>query len=419
MRDRSDERLSRRQLLRGVSAITAAAALTANSSSAFALCSAPPVAHLGSPPYPVLTPAFTGSGAFRIKEMIAGIRPNRIGGVRLERMPALGSGPNRRFLIHNYGHSGAGITLSFGCASVAADHVRDIIAELHLPAKSVPVAVVGSGIIGLTMADELKRRWKDVPVTIYAKDVELAKTCSWVAGGQFEPSGAWRNYTPRSRTELDTFLRRSRDRVVRLITDGKGSTYGLARRKNYTLRWGSDGFDQGTPRDVVSCPKLGPLPFARLNETGLEYQTWLVNPRILMPQLVRDLNKAGVYRRTLRIDYLSEFYSKLTERIIINCTGLGAGDIVNDRFVQPVRGQIAILENPNPDRLNYFFSGGCGNDITYVFCRQNDIVVGGTWESGQTQAVANPQTIGTILNRAGMIFRGGTAHCLPPTTRPA
>ncbi len=350
--------------------------------------------------------------------MIAGIRPHRIGGVRLERAAAIGSGPDRRFLIHNFGHSGAGITLSFGCASVAADHVGDILSELSQRPAQVSVAVVGSGVIGLTTADEIKRRWRDMPVTVYAKDLELSKTCSWVAGGQFEPSGAWRQYAPRARTELDTYLRRSRDRVEQIIRDGMAASYGIARRRNYTLRWGSDGFDQGTPRDVVAAPKRGPLPFSRLTEEGLEYQTWLVNPRLLLPQLVRDLNRRNVYRRALRLENYNDFFGLLHERIVINCTGVAAGGLARDPFVRPVRGQIAIFENPNPGRLNYFFSGGCGNDVTYLFCRQNDIIVGGTWEPGVTSTVADEQLIGTLINRATQIFSGDTMRCLPPTLRP-
>ena len=41
-----------------------------------------------------------------------GFRPGRIGGVRLEREDL----PQGQFIIHNYGHGGAGITLAPGCA---------------------------------------------------------------------------------------------------------------------------------------------------------------------------------------------------------------------------------------------------------------------------------------------------------------
>jgi D-amino-acid oxidase len=41
---------------------------------------------------------------------VAGLRPSREGGIRLER------DPHRKSLIHNYGHGGAGVTAAWGCA---------------------------------------------------------------------------------------------------------------------------------------------------------------------------------------------------------------------------------------------------------------------------------------------------------------
>ena len=412
MDDTAPSLISRRRLLTGAAA---AAAIPGHASSAAALCNSPLVQKLGRPPYPVPTLDFVNTP---ILEKIAGIRPHRIGGVKLSRARPIGSGPNRRFLIHNYGHSGAGITLSFGCASIAANHVGDIIRELALKPSRVSVAVIGTGVIGLTTADEIKRRWNDIPLTIYAKDLELTKTCSWVAGGQFEPSGIWRVLdTPLARTEFNTYLHLSRDRIVKLLKDGTAGDYGIARRRNYTLRWGSDGFDRGVPRDIIACPKRGPLPFARLKEEGLEYQTWLINPRMLLPQLVRDLNSLGAYRRRLHIARYTDLIGLTHERIVINCTGFGAGEIMNDLNMVPTRGQIAIFENPDPARFNYFFSGGCGDDVTYLFCRQNDIIVGGTWEKGERDPVIT-QKMAALLDRAKMIFAGQTAHCLPPLHRP-
>jgi hypothetical protein len=95
-----------------------------------------------------------------------GVRPHRRGGVRLE----LEEGPletpsGKKHLIHNYGHGGGGITLAWGCASAT----RDLVATLlqRLDAKPQPtVAVLGTGIIGLTVASELKRAWPTLPLTI-------------------------------------------------------------------------------------------------------------------------------------------------------------------------------------------------------------------------------------------------------------
>jgi D-amino-acid oxidase len=51
-----------------------------------------------------------------------GLRPFRQGGVRLERQPGTR-------LVHNYGHGGSGVTLSWGCALEAADLVEGVLKE--------------------------------------------------------------------------------------------------------------------------------------------------------------------------------------------------------------------------------------------------------------------------------------------------
>jgi hypothetical protein len=48
--------------------------------------------------------------------------------------------------------------LSFGCASVVADHVRTLLLDMGRR-RPISVAVIGSGVVGLTVASELRRRW--------------------------------------------------------------------------------------------------------------------------------------------------------------------------------------------------------------------------------------------------------------------
>src|SRR5262249_61273604 len=65
---------------------------------------------------------------------LVGVRPHREGGVCLKLDDELiPSRHGSKFLIHNYGHGGAGITLSFGCASVVADHLHSARQKLHRP----------------------------------------------------------------------------------------------------------------------------------------------------------------------------------------------------------------------------------------------------------------------------------------------
>jgi D-amino-acid oxidase len=344
-----------------------------------------------------------------------GVRPHREGGVclKLEDEPLAGRyGP--KFLIHNYGHGGAGITLSFGCASVVVDHVRTLIRDMRSGTRP-SVAVIGSGVIGLTVATELRRKWRHLPITIYAKELDVRKTTSFIAGGQFAPSGICEEYdTDDKKTVLADYLRRSRHRIIEIQNSSQQNLYGIAFRRDYTLRHGNHGYDHCTPYDVVPQCRTGSLPFNRLNTVGREYRTWLINPTILLPRLVADLRRNAVLFRRRQFESKVEF-EELRQNIIINCTGYGARALMNDNDVIAKRGHLVVLRRTLPKQF-YFFSGGCANRrVMYVFCRHHDIVVGGTVQPGSDSEGISEQdraTFERILRNARAVFEGRPSDCV-------
>src|SRR5262249_62117869 len=136
-----------------------------------------------------------------------------------------------------------------------------------------------------------------------------------------------------------------------------------------------------TPQDVVPHYRSGTLPFAKLNAAGREYRTWLINPTILLPQLVTDLKRNGVRFRKRQFAGKDDF-AELKENIVINCTGYGAKALMNDDDVIPKRGHLVVLRRTLPKQSN-FFSGGCGNmSNNYLFFPHTPILVGGTVQTG-------------------------------------
>src|SRR3546814_2483602 len=111
--------------------------------------------------------------AGRVIRTMAGLRPYRASGF-VVRSEALGD----QRLVHNYGHGGAGITLSWGTSKLAT--------ELGLPRRQGPVEVIGAGIMGLTTG----RLVQDAghPVPLYTS-VPLPDTTSAIAGRHRSPSG--------------------------------------------------------------------------------------------------------------------------------------------------------------------------------------------------------------------------------------
>jgi D-amino-acid oxidase len=347
---------------------------------------------------------------------VVGIRPHREGGVCLKLDDELiPSRHGSKFLIHNYGHGGAGVTLSFGCASVVADHVRSLMRDMRRSRTRASVAVIGSGVIGLTVATELRRRWRHLPITIYAKELDVKKTTSFMAGGQFAPSGIWQEYeTEDEQKILADYLRRSRDRIVEIQNSSRQNLYGIAFRKDYTLDQTNPAYDHGTPVDVVEEHRLGALPFDKLKMVGREYRTWLINPTILLPRLMADLKRGSVQFRRRQFHDKMDF-ADLKENIIVNCTGYGAKALMKDDNVIAQRGHLVILRRTLPKQF-YFFSGGCWNGrIMYVFCRHTDIVVGGTVQRGnasETIGDGDRLTFERILGNARAMFEGRVLDCV-------
>src|SRR5437867_2338439 len=107
----------------------------------------------------------------RVIRQVAGLRPFRRSGFLVRADPL-----NDKLLVHNYGHGGGGVTLSWGTADQAA--------RLALANGPTRVAVIGCGAVGLATARLLQQR--GAQVTIHAAELP-PETTSNIAGAQWFP----------------------------------------------------------------------------------------------------------------------------------------------------------------------------------------------------------------------------------------
>jgi D-amino-acid oxidase len=317
--------------------------------------------------------------ADRVIRTVAGLRPFRASGF-VVRAEALGT----KRLVHNYGHGGAGITLSWGTSRLAAD--------LGLPGHAGPVAVLGAGIMGLTTARLVQEA--GFPVTIYTKALP-PHTTSNIAGGQWEPFGHYEEdqVTPEWRAQFMRALDYSWRRFQIMVGDDYGirwvPTYQQTRRPpggHRILGAYMPGLRYLAP-DEHPFPIEGPSSFSG---NIIRFETMYAETGRLLRKLEQDVHIAG--GRILVRDFATPAdIQTLPEALVFNCTGLGGRALFGDTGMHPVRGQLAILL-PQPE-IRYAINAPMG----YMFPRPDGILCGGSWEHDEWTAEPQPAEIERIL----------------------
>jgi len=334
------------------------------------------------------TPDFSFPEPFRC---VAGLRPFRKDGYRLEvDRSAASSG---KFLVHNYGHGGAGITLSWGSAS----QVRDLVRAHLATSTDRKVAVLGSGVMGLTVAILLLEL--GLEVTIYAKQF-WSDTTSAIAGGQWAVSKVDHPNAAQFKDIVEVSYRTFKDSI------GKG--FGVSDRPNYATASGSPNLDivlQISPGLIPPPQRLPRLPFEHHTKPGWVYQTLLVEPPIFLKRLDDDLRARNVPFVTRTFSTVADVLA-LQENIIVNCTGLGSKKIWNDQQLQPIKGQLALL--PGQPALNYLY-GQNG----YMFPRTDVVVIGGSFELDFTTTDPDPDFCKLLVDYMKGQFGKGPEIPLP------
>lgn len=320
----------------------------------------------------------------RIIRIDVGLRPFRPTGFRVER-EALGD----KVLVHNYGHGGGGITLSWGTAKLAVD--------LGYDTSKPDVAVLGCGAVGLATARLLQERGANV--RIYAKDLP-PNTTSNVAGAQWWPASTFDR-----RRAAPEFVHRHYEAArfaFRRYQSLVGDAYGVSWETNYNLSntpIANYPASESNPmrqlavnlRDLAVDEHNFPRPFVR------QFDTMMIETPLYLRRMELDVRQAGgeiVVREFADVAQVRA----LPEQTIFNCTGLGAGRLFGDTELEPVRGQLVILL-PQPE-ITYNTIANEG----YMFGRRDGIVLGGTYEHGEWSLEPNPEAIAAIIAGHKSIF---------------
>ena len=325
--------------------------------------------------------------ANRLIRVTVGLRPFRPSGfvVRAEKL-------GDKIVIHNYGHGGGGITLSWGTAQLAADEA----AKTGLR----DCAVIGCGVIGLSTARILQQRGYE-PI-IYAKAMP-PDTTSNVAGGLWDPVTVFddENATPGFLSQFTEAAHLAHRRYQLLA----GDEYGVRWLPLYNL---SNDKQFHPPKPGSAADRIQDLfPETRIlasaeNPFACNYarrrDTLLIEPSIYLDKLIRDFLVDGGKIRIQNFAAASDL-NNLSQPLLFNCTGLGAKTLFNDAELTPIKGQLSFLL-PQP-QINYCTVGP--GDI-YMFPRHDGIVLGGSHERGVWSTDPEPDVSRRILDESAALF---------------
>jgi glycine/D-amino acid oxidase-like deaminating enzyme len=316
--------------------------------------------------------------------VIVGHRPFRAAGFRVE---------SERFddktVVHNYGHGGGGLSLSWGSSALAVRETTGMVPG--------DVAVVGSGIMGLTSARLLQDAgWN---VTIYTRNV-ARHTTSNVAAGEWSPYSV---HDPEvSSDAFESKLEWASRIAHHAYSNLGGRDYGIRWLETYVLSDTPDTEDNDSAlADLFSYKvTLGPGEHPFPTQYAIHFLTMQIDPAVLLRRLVQDFQLAGgniVIRQFRdRNDVLS-----LAESVIFNCTGLGAAELFDDDGLVPAKGQLVFMP-PDP-AVDYMTFGG-GQGMLHMFPRSDVLLVGGIFKLNDYTMHAETDETERIVTEHQRIF---------------
>ncbi|MBC6461585.1 FAD-dependent oxidoreductase [Actinomadura sp. HBU206391] len=250
------------------------------------------------------------------------------------------------------------------------------------------VIVVGGGMIGLTTAIVLAESGRRVRV--WSRDL-VENTTSAVAGG------LWWPYRIRPESRIGGWSLHSLDVMT-----------GLAERPDETGVRMVDGTHLGLRMSELGAwaaevPGLRPAASDELPagfDIGLRARTPLIDMPVHLRYLRDRLTAAGGGIEVRALATLAQ--ADGAAPTVMNCTGLGARELVPDPDVRPVQGQLVLAENPGVDEW-FVAADPHSADTVYALPQPYGLILGGTAREDAWGVVPDPATAEAIVKRCARI----------------
>ncbi|MEX1164968.1 MAG: FAD-dependent oxidoreductase [Nitriliruptor sp.] len=250
------------------------------------------------------------------------------------------------------------------------------------PSGHLDAVVVGAGVVGLTAALVLQSTGRQVAI-VTADDP--GATTSALAAAVWFPT----KVGPRDRVLVWGA------RTYRVLHEAAGDhASGVLLRDTVTLyrdRPGRPWWSAAVPDVRDARPDELPAGY----DHGLAFTVPLAEMPVHLAWLLDRFVRGGGVVRRARLGSLADLAGETP--LVVNCAGLGARDLVGDRSLTPLRGQIVRTTNPGltVSLRDEHHPGG----YTYVHPRRDDCILGGTVEPGRDDTTPDDEVTAAILDR--------------------
>jgi D-amino-acid oxidase len=256
-----------------------------------------------------------------------------------------------------------------------------------MPSAQPDVLVVGAGVSGLTTAVRLAETGFRVRVRA---ELDPADSTSAAAGAIWDPIYANHPSVPiwAERT-YDAFVRmEGEDRPgVRLIDGIEASREGIP-----TPDWAVNlpGYHDCTPDEL-------PPGFT----SGWHYRAPIIDMPPYLDWLLQRLARAGGEVVRGRLEALEDAFADAP--VVVNCSGVGARELVPDIEVRPIRGQLVAVRNPG---ITEFFAEHTDalSEMTYLLPQGPVLLLGGSADKGVAETTPDLDVARAIVARCAEIF---------------
>ncbi|MGW7279862.1 FAD-dependent oxidoreductase [Streptomyces sp. NPDC054844] len=246
------------------------------------------------------------------------------------------------------------------------------------------VVVVGGGVVGLTTAVVLAERGRRV--RLWTRE-PVERTTSAVAGAlwwpyRIKPVALARSWALRSLDVYEELAARPGESGVRMVEGVLGET----------------GLDEADAWAAARLPGLRVATAEEYGGSGLWARLPLIDMSTHLSWLRKRLVSAGGVVETRAVTDLAEAEAP----VVVNCTGLGARELVPDASVRPVRGQLVVVENPGI-RTWMVSTDPVSGEMAYFFPQPGRLVLGGTAEEDAWSAEPDPAVAEAIVRRCAAL----------------